>query len=329
MSRVDEALRRAAESSGETTESLDLDLTPPADDIAALAQEPFPLEIAEHRRVREEIRSAPVPIAPPPVAVRTTTPAPAIHAPEGKAPSLFERIDARLAGKTVIDINVSPSSREQYRRLAANLHHAQEASGLKVVMVTSASVGEGKTLTASNLALTFSESYHRNVLLVDADLRRPTMHTIFRVEGGIGLSEGLMDPNRKLPVHQVSARLSVLTAGRPTSNPMAGLTSERMRKLIDEARENFDWMIIDTPPVALLPDANLLATMVDGAVLVVKANVTSYQLVQRAVDAIGKSRILGLVLNHATSEGPGAHQEEYYYYYYQGGTKGQSPNGSS
>ena len=80
---------------------------------------------------------------------------------------------------------------------------------------------------------------------------------------------------------------------------MAGLTSDRMRRVIDEAREAFDWVIVDTPPVGLLTDANLLASMVDGAVLVVKAEHTPYQLVQRAVDALGRNRILGVVLNRA------------------------------
>ena len=83
---------------------------------------------------------------------------------------------------------------------------------------------------------------------------------------------------------------------------MAGLTSERMRRLIDEAREAFDWVIIDTPPVGLLTDANLLASMVDGAVLVVKAGSTPYDLVKRAVDAIGRERLLGVVLNRADEQ---------------------------
>jgi Mrp family chromosome partitioning ATPase len=80
---------------------------------------------------------------------------------------------------------------------------------------------------------------------------------------------------------------------------MAGLTSERMRRVISEAREAFDWVIIDSPPVVLLPDANLLGAMVDGAVMVVKAGSTPYDLVQRAIEAIGRDRILGIVLNRA------------------------------
>jgi protein-tyrosine kinase len=227
----------------------------------------------------------------------------------------FERVDARYAGKIVVDEDISGESREQYRRLAASLHHAQAASGIRVVMLSSAVMGEGKTLTSSNLALTLSESYHKQVLLIDADLRRPTLHSLFRIRTGAGLSEGLMHPTgeMKIPVHQISSRLAILAAGRPTSNPIAGLTSIRMRQLLDEARGTFDWVIVDTPPVALLPDANLLSAMVDGAVLVVRAESTPWDLVQRAAGAIGQDRLLGVVLNGATAEaGSGYYGYDYY-----------------
>src|SRR6478672_9244105 len=168
---------------------------------------------------------------------------------------------------------MSPISREQYRRLAATLHRHRELTGLKVLMVTSAAVGEGKTLTAANLALTLSESYKKKVLLIDADLRRPAVQKIFRLDDGPGLCEGLVGTgSRKMPVHRISPLLSVVTAGRPNNDPISRLTSDRMRRMLEEAREAFDWIIIDTPPVALLPDANLLGAMVDGAILVIRAN---------------------------------------------------------
>ena len=126
----------------------------------------------------------------------------------------------------------------------------QALNGTKVVMVTSAVVGEGKTLTAANLALTLSQSYQKQVLLIDADLRRPSLQSVFGIRPGPGLTEGLSaGTERPVPVHQVSQRLGILQAGRPTSDPIAALTSDRMRRLIDEARETFDWIILDTPPV--------------------------------------------------------------------------------
>jgi capsular exopolysaccharide synthesis family protein len=228
-----------------------------------------------------------------------------------------------MATKLVGDDRMLTTSREQYRRLAATLHHIQGASGIKVVLVASAVAGEGKTLTAANLALTFSESYERQVLLIDADLRRPSLARTFGIPPSPGLSEGLMQiESGPLPVQQITARLSVLPAGRPTPDPMAGLTSVRMRELIQEARQTFDWVIIDTPPVGLMTDANLLSAIADGTVLVVKANSTPYHLVQRAIDALGREQLLGAVLNRATEQHRG---DKYYDYYKYGYGYGYAP----
>jgi len=225
---------------------------------------------------------------------------PAAKKPEAaRNGSLFSHFGASVAQKIVVDDKMLPASREQYRRLAATLHHAHASTGLRVVMIASAAPGEGKSLTAANLALTLSESYQRSVLLVDADLRRPSLHNIFKVDGSPGLSEGLMgNDERKMPLHQVTPLLTLLSAGRPTADPMAALTSPRMRRLVDEARETFAWVIIDTPPIGMLPDANLLATMVDGTILVVKAGATPFELVKKAAEAVGDG-MLGVVLNRA------------------------------
>src|SRR6185436_3386304 len=148
----------------------------------ALSQEPFPLELQDRR---------PRPPAEKPQATsnssyETSEPRQTPPAPES---SLFDRIDSRLTEKIVVDQNMNAASREQYRRLAAVLHDAHNTQGLQVIMVASAVASEGKTLTASNLALTFSESYQKRVLLIDADLRRPTLHSIFRLDTTLGRRE--------------------------------------------------------------------------------------------------------------------------------------------
>lgn len=290
MGRVDEAMRRALEAqTGATAEQ-------PAP--ARAADEPAGLGGAESadeseggaRRLRRAIRP--------------------VMAPENRVlqpPSSTEHLAPGLARKVVVDPKMEPLSREQYRRLAATLHQAQVQNDLKVVMVTSALPGEGKTLTATNLALTLSESYHLKVLLIDADLRRPTLHTVFSVDSAIGLVEGLRaEGDQKLSLHRVSPYLTLLPAGQPTSDPMSILTADRMKRVIEEARQMFDWVIVDTPPIGLLPDANLLSAVVDGAIFVVKANETPYTLVQRAIDAVGREHVLGLVLNRATATLPNA-----------------------
>jgi protein-tyrosine kinase len=309
MSRIDEAMRRAAGAGAvepapeQTVDELQPEET--ATEAKALAREPFPVEAPELRPRPPQAQHRD------PGSYDTATPSEA-PAPES---TLFERLDARLTEKIVVDHNMSPASREQYRRLAAVLHDAHNTTGLRLIMVASAVAGEGKTLTASNLALTFSESYQKRVLLIDADLRRPSLHTVFRLDTALGLGDGLLSAGEtKMLVRQVSSRLAVLPAGRPSSDPMAGLTSERMRRLLDEAKQSFDWVILDTPPVMLLPDAHLLASMVEGAVLVVRAGSTPHEMVKRSADAIGRSRILGVVLNRA--EAQGSHDDHYQYYGY-------------
>lgn len=193
---------------------------------------------------------------------------------------------------------------EQFRGLAAMLHRAragvEAGASLKVLMVTSADPGEGKTLTTTNLALTLSESYRQKVLLIDADLRRPSLSSVCQLQEGPGLSEGLKAPaDQKLRTIQLADQLTVLPAGRPDPDPMSSLTSVRMRRILDEAVAQFDWVILDAPPIGPIADAGLLASMVDAVLLVVRAGRTKCAAAQKAVDAIGRDRILGVVLNAA------------------------------
>jgi Mrp family chromosome partitioning ATPase len=116
----------------------------------------------------------------------------------------------------------------------------------------------------------------------------------------MGLNVGLTrETDQKLSLIQVSPRLSVLTAGQPDADPMSRLASDRMRRVLAEAAAQFDWVIIDTPPVGTVPDANLLATMADVVVLVVQAGRTPVRLVQRTAEAVGRERVIGVVLNRA------------------------------
>lgn len=214
--------------------------------------------------------------------------------------AVFRGFNRSLIGKVVTGRDIEPGPIEQYRRLAATLHHDQAERGTKKVMVASAVAGEGKTLTALNLALTLSESYHRRVALIDADLRCPRVHEMLNITNVAGLNEALRNTRQnRATLFAVSSRLSVLPAGRPNPDPMALLTSRRMAQLLDKAAENFDWVVVDTPPVVLLPDTNLVAAMVDAAILVVQAGRTSFDLIDRAVTALGRERVLGVVLNGA------------------------------
>jgi capsular exopolysaccharide synthesis family protein len=243
--------------------------------------------------------------------------APPVGAPTA-APSTSEgwTFGDGIAQRLVVSERVDTVMVEQYRRLAASLHHAQTKREIHTVMVASAVPAEGKTLTATNLGLTLSQSYQRRVLVIDADLRRPTLHALFNVPNTAGLTSSLVDPNvSQLPVRQVHTNLWLLPAGPRDPNPTSLLTSAAMQELLTQAAAQFDWVIVDTPPVALMPDANLLVAMIDTAILVINAGSTPYPVVQKAVTAVGPSRILGVVLNRAERS---AAAEEYEYYGYYG-----------
>jgi protein-tyrosine kinase len=206
------------------------------------------------------------------------------------------------------------AAREQYRRLAGRLYLSQAEKGTRLVMVTSALAGEGKTLTATNLALTLAESYKRQVLLIDADLRRPSVHQMFNLPNLTGLNDGLRFEDSKIPLLRLSDNLTVLTAGRPDSDPMSVLSSERMRRVLHEASARFDWVIVDTPPVALLTDAHLLAALVDAVILVIQAGRTPLSAINTAMKGVGRERIMGVVLNRAEDALP-FHAYSYYGYH--------------
>ena len=289
MSRIDAALRRARTGL--------IDVPPPP----ALPPAPQATKTTQATQRTEHASEPEIPLPPP-----------------GEA---YQRFSASHAEKVIVSSAMPQALREQYRRLAAALHHAQAESGIRVLMVTSAVPDEGKTLTATNIALTLSESYHRRVLLIDADLRRPSIGDVFQIPKVFGLNEALSSvPERKVSVIQVSQNLSVLTAGAPDPDPMSALTSERMRRLLSEAAAVFDWVVIDTPPVGILTDAKLLGAMADAALLVIRAGKTPAALIQRAVEALGRNRILGVVLNRTeVRRTPGA--DSYYNSYYYGAKK--------
>jgi protein-tyrosine kinase len=283
MSRIDEALRQAgrkspAASTGDRDESLQsFPAAVPQDDVVAVAE----------RRAH-------------PVAVHESA-----LMPSSMDVAAERLITHRNAGNVVI---------EQYRRLAGILHQAQVERGVKVVMLASAQAAEGKTLTAANLALTLSESYKRRVLLIDADLRRPSVAKVFGLPEASGLSECLKSSElQALRITNVTDSLGLLLAGRADHDPMSGLTSGRMHEVIDQAAASFDWVIIDTPPVGLLTDAHLLAAMVDAAVLVIDAGTTQHDVVQRAIKSIGREKIVGVVLNRVEQRAL-AEASQYKYY---------------
>jgi protein-tyrosine kinase len=283
MSRIDEALRRQSTA------------IPPSDRGGALAK---------RERAAREIDDAVLDNYPREGAVGSPTGAVARPKSEPAASPVRPVISVHTEAfaspadrRLLVGNGHSSIAIEQYRRLAAAVHELQLSRGLKVLMVTSALPREGKTLTIANLAFTLSDSYGRRVLLIDADLRRPTVHDLLKVPNAVGLNEVLRSNSADLPLVQASPLLSVLPAGRADANPLAALTSERMRAVLEAGSTKFDWVLIDAPPVGMMPDAGLLASMTGACLLVIAAGSTPHQLVDRAVSELGRDCIVGAVLN--------------------------------
>jgi protein-tyrosine kinase len=281
MGRIEEALRRAAErEDGGDQPTVPATIPTPADDTFV-----SPWSFTQ----------------PAGTVAGATEPAAAPTSSRGTAAepmALFRGFNRAIEERLVVGKGSPPFLAEQFRRLAATLHHAQLLQKLKVIMITSANAAEGKSLTAANLALTLSESYRREVLLIDADLRRPSLHEVFQVPNVAGLNDGLQrSAEGQLCAVKITPTLTLLPAGRPDPDPMSGLTSARMRHILEEAQARFDWVILDTPPIGLLADASIVGTMVDGALLVIRAGQTPHPAVLKAVERFGRERILGVVLN--------------------------------
>ena len=204
---------------------------------------------------------------------------------------------------------------EQYRSLRTRLKRAESGRALRTIAITSPNKGDGKSLTAANLALTMAQEFQHRVLLIDCDLRRPSVHRLFGLTEGPGLGDVLMGAAEldhalvALPEYH----LTVLPAGLPPSRPAELLGSAAMRRLLDTLRSRFDRILIDVPPVAPLADLHILAPMVDGLLMIVRAGITPKPAIERALAGLDASKVLGLVLNESGGETAETYYEGYGY----------------
>lgn len=190
---------------------------------------------------------------------------------------------------------------EEFRSLRTRLNHLQTQQPLHTLVVTSASPAEGKSFTAMNLALTEAQLTDRRVLLADFDFRRPSVDKTFQIPGTPGITDYLMG---KASLSEIMARvgdtnLFVLPAGSSVTNPLELLNQRECKALIDGLRNHFDWVILDSPPLLFAADGNLLATMCDGTILVVRIGTTTFDSVTRALQSLCENNVLGIVVNGA------------------------------
>jgi protein-tyrosine kinase len=228
------------------------------------------------------------------------------ESPDSGAPE-----SGRLSPLFVAATHPMSAAAEQYRLLRTRLEGRDRGRRAQFVLVTSPGSGDGKTTTSGNLALTMSQDFNHSVVLVEADLRRPTLAGL----SGISQEQGLVDvlvgaaTLDDVLVQLPGQNLFVLPAGQPTGRSTELLGSSMMARLIDTLRTRFDRIVVDSPPVTL-SDTHVLARLADCVLIVVRAGVTSRPALEHALEGVERERIAGLVLNDvdlSVSAYPGAY----------------------
>ncbi len=206
-------------------------------------------------------------------------------------------------------------SMEAYRSLRTSIQYSGIDTELKSLVVTSSIPGEGKSTVASNLARSFSEM-NKKVLLIDADLRKPTIHKKLQLSNQVGLSDLIVQKlNPSEVIQKVEDQFDVLTAGKIPPNPAELVGSEKMSQLLSYLKETYDYIIIDTPPVLSVTDPQLLALKADGTLIVIREGKARQKLILNAYKELKKLNInvIGSILNDCGQKMGGYSQ--YYYQY--------------
>jgi capsular exopolysaccharide synthesis family protein len=232
--------------------------------------------------------------APPPVV-------PSLAAVASQATAVTEPRAAVATLHPLLIAAINPHSpvAEQYRTIRSRISHREETTTIRTLLVTSPGPGDGKSMTVANLALTMAQEFQRRVVLVDADFRGSSIHSLFGLPGTPGLAELLAgeatldDVMVQLPDY----RLTIIPAGNTPQFPTELLSSSLMRRVVDTLRSRFDKVLFDMPAVTPLADVATFAPMADGVVMVVRAGVTLRPALNDALNVFDEEKVLGLVLN--------------------------------
>lgn len=230
-------------------------------------------------------------------------------------PLSWNGIDPRLA----CFLRPNSPAMESFRMLRAKLLLRATQSALRTIMVTSAQPLDGKTMVAANLAISIAQGINEHVLLVDCDLRRPSLDRVLGLKAHEGIREYLEKGTSVAPYLMKTPvkKLSLLPAGKVPPNPSELLSSEKMRNLVTELKSRYEdrYIIFDATPAQFAGETTFLVSMVDGALFVVRSGQTAMDQILRAMENIDGSKVIGAVFN-ASDEAP--RDFRYYYRYYQG-----------
>ncbi len=213
---------------------------------------------------------------------------------------------------------------EEFRTLRTRLNHLQKLQPIHTVVITSATPAEGKSFTVVNLALSEAQLTGNLTLLADFDFRRPVIHNLFQIDRTPGITDYLRGD---VPLSAAIRRLAgtnlyVAPAGESVTNPLELLNLPSAKDLLEQLPNVFNWVLLDSPPLLFAADANLLATMCDGTIMVVRVGTTTIDSVTRAMQTLCENNVLGVVANGAR-KGELYSKYTYYYssYYYKGSEK--------
>ena len=212
----------------------------------------------------------------------------------------------------IVEMKPKSITAEAYRTLRTNIQYSSFDNQIKTIVVTSAEAAEGKSTVSGNLALSFAQN-EKKVIIVDCDLRRPSVHKNFKISNLNGLSEVLIGKERLEEVIQKrNENFDILPSGKIPPNPSEMLSSSAMTNLIAKLKEDYDMVILDSAPLHAVTDAQILSRKVDGTILVIRAQRTNRESVIEAKNLLTKvgANIIGTVL-HAVENTRG----KYYYYY--------------
>lgn len=213
---------------------------------------------------------------------------------------------------------------EQFRKLRTHIIRMDSVNSIKTIMVTSAIQGEGKSFVATNLAIGFAQDLHLYSLLVDCDLRNPSLGAKFGVQSKRGVSDYLIgrEDISAFLINTNLDKLSLLTSGSIQGNPSELMSSKKMTSLVRELKSRYSdrYIIFDSTPLLATSEAEVLAKLVDGIVVVVRAGLTPRDTVEQAMNLLGKEKILGVVLNDVEFKSSGLFSRYFgsngYYYGY-------------
>ncbi len=240
---------------------------------------------------------------------------------QGENKKQLQKNLAYVSGNLIAHYSPKSPVAESYRTLRTNIISKKKSSGSLALLVTSSGPKEGKSTTASNLAITFA-SMNTKVCLLDLDLRRPTVHTKFDLKKEVGVSDMLIEDDYDLSKYVKKTdvnNLDVFTSGFIPPNPAELISSNNMDKLLAVLRENYDYIVFDTPPVVAVTDAMILAKKVDMKIIVIRIGKTEKQVFQRTKELFRNvdEAINGVVVNGIyTQKYYSKYKQNYYYYYY-------------